>query len=55
MWQHRIIVATGAAAARTSPLSSSLWPWRPMERVRNTLGLVYALGYRSVAMIVGHD
>ena len=33
----------------------SLWPWRPMERVRDTLGLVYALGYRSVAMIVGHD
>ena len=26
-----------------------------MERVRDTLGLVYALGYRSVAMIVGHD
>ena len=29
--------------------------FRILNMVRDALGLVYALGYRSVAMIVGHD
>jgi len=30
-------------------------PFRVLNMVRDTFGLVYALGYRSVAMIAGHD
>src|SRR6478735_8493341 len=30
-------------------------PFRILNMVRDAMGLVYALGYRSVAMIVGHD
>jgi pimeloyl-ACP methyl ester carboxylesterase len=30
-------------------------PFRPLNMVRDTTGLVFALGYRSVAAIVGHD
>jgi pimeloyl-ACP methyl ester carboxylesterase len=30
-------------------------PFRILNMVRDAVGLVYALGYRSVAMIVGHD
>jgi pimeloyl-ACP methyl ester carboxylesterase len=30
-------------------------PFRILNMVRDALGLVYALGYRSVAMIAGHD
>src|SRR6059036_1416194 len=45
----------GRSGGTDVTFDDSLWPWRPMERVRDTLGLVYALGHRSVAMIVGHD
>jgi len=30
-------------------------PFRVLNMVRDAMGLVYALGYRSVAMVVGHD
>jgi alpha/beta hydrolase fold len=30
-------------------------PFRILNMTRDAIGLVYALGYRSVAMIVGHD
>jgi pimeloyl-ACP methyl ester carboxylesterase len=30
-------------------------PFRVLNMVRDAIGLVYALGYRSVAMVVGHD
>src|SRR5262245_24247583 len=30
-------------------------PFRILNMVRDAIGLVYALGHRSVAMIVGHD
>ena len=30
-------------------------PFRTLNMVRDAVGLVYALGFRSVAMIVGHD
>ncbi len=30
-------------------------PFRVMNMVRDAMGLVYALGYRSVEMVVGHD
>jgi pimeloyl-ACP methyl ester carboxylesterase len=30
-------------------------PFRPLNMVRDAMGLVYALGYRSVAGVVGHD
>ncbi len=30
-------------------------PFRFLNMVRDAIGLVYALGYRSVAMVVGHD
>src|SRR5215467_13491711 len=30
-------------------------PFRPLNMVRDAIGLVYALGYRSVASVVGHD
>jgi pimeloyl-ACP methyl ester carboxylesterase len=30
-------------------------PFRILNMVRDAIGLVYALGYRSVAMLVGHD
>ncbi len=30
-------------------------PFRILNMVRDAVGLVYALGYRSVAMVVGHD
>jgi pimeloyl-ACP methyl ester carboxylesterase len=32
-----------------------LWPFTLLNHVRDTLGLVSALGYRSVAAVVGHD
>ena len=49
---HRGYGRSGGADVK---FDDSLWPFRPMERVRDTLGLVYALGYREVAMIVGQD
>ncbi len=30
-------------------------PFRMLNMVRDAIGLVYALGHRSVAMVVGHD
>ncbi len=33
----------------------SLWPYTLLNHVRDTLALVYALGYRSVAAVAGHD
>ena len=45
----------GRSGGTDVAFDDSLWPWRPMERVRDTLGLVSALGYRRVAMVVGHD
>jgi hypothetical protein len=30
-------------------------PFRILNMTRDAIGLVYALGYRSVAMVVGHD
>src|SRR4029453_7111638 len=45
----------GGSGGADVTFDDSLWPFRPMERVRDTLGLVYALGYREVAMIVGQD
>src|SRR5215208_824540 len=45
----------GRSGGTDVTFDDSLWPFRPMERVRDTLGLVYALGYREVAMIVGQD
>src|SRR4029450_12708806 len=30
-------------------------PFRVLNMVRDAMGLVYALGYRSVAMVAGHD
>jgi pimeloyl-ACP methyl ester carboxylesterase len=30
-------------------------PFRILNMVRDAMGLIYALGYRSVAMVVGHD
>src|SRR5687768_4522355 len=30
-------------------------PFRILNMVRDAVGLIYALGYRSVAMVVGHD
>jgi hypothetical protein len=30
-------------------------PFRILNMVRDTIGLVHALGYRSIAMLVGHD
>ncbi len=49
---HRGYGRSGGADVK---FDDSLWPFRTMERVRDTLGLVYALGYREVAMIVGQD
>jgi pimeloyl-ACP methyl ester carboxylesterase len=34
---------------------SDLSPWRPTNLARDAVGLVYALGYRSVAAVIGHD
>ncbi len=34
---------------------TDLAPFRPLNRVRDLLGLVYAFGYRSLAAVVGHD
>ena len=45
----------GRSGGADVTFDDSLWPFRPMGRVRDTLGLVYALGYREVAMIVGQD
>jgi pimeloyl-ACP methyl ester carboxylesterase len=32
-----------------------LWPFTLLQHVRDTLGLVFALGHRTVAAVVGHD
>ncbi|HLZ27622.1 MAG TPA: alpha/beta hydrolase [Chloroflexota bacterium] len=32
-----------------------LWPFTMLNHVRDALGLVFALGHRSVAAVVGHD
>jgi pimeloyl-ACP methyl ester carboxylesterase len=32
-----------------------LWPYTLLNHVRDALGLVFALGHRSVAAVVGHD
>jgi pimeloyl-ACP methyl ester carboxylesterase len=34
---------------------ADLSPWRPTNLARDAVGLVYALGYRSVAAVIGHD
>src|SRR3569833_1867474 len=36
----------GRSGGTDVTFDDSLWPWRPMERVRDTLGLGYARGYR---------
>jgi pimeloyl-ACP methyl ester carboxylesterase len=34
---------------------ADLTPWSPVNLARDTVGLVHALGYRSVAAVIGHD
>ena len=34
---------------------ADLSPWRPTNLARDAVGLVYALGYRSVAAVIGRD
>src|SRR5436305_13168974 len=42
---------TGCGASYDADLT----PFRPLNLVRDALGLVSALGYREVAAVIGHD
>src|SRR5579872_178012 len=45
----------GRTAGWDSSYDADPDPFRFLNMVRDAIGLVYALGYRSVAMVVGHD
>ena len=47
--------AMGAPPAGMTPTTPIGDPFRNVNMVRDAMGLVYALGYRSVAGVVGHD
>ncbi len=45
----------GRTTGWTATFDGDLGPFRTTNVVRDAMGLVYALGYRSVAAVVGHD
>ena len=45
----------GRTSGWTADFDADLSPWRPTNLARDAVGLVYALGYRSVAAVIGHD
>lgn len=45
----------GLTAPRPVSFSDSLVPYMVLNRVSDILGLVRAIGYESVACVVGHD
>jgi pimeloyl-ACP methyl ester carboxylesterase len=45
----------GLSASQPVVYSDSLVPYSMFNRVSDVLGLVHALGYEKVAMVVGHD
>ena len=45
----------GRTTGWSANYDDDLRPFRPLNAVRDALGLVAALGYRSIASVVGHD
>jgi pimeloyl-ACP methyl ester carboxylesterase len=45
----------GRTTGWVADYDADLAPWRPTNLARDAVGLIYALGYRSVAAVVGHD
>jgi len=45
----------GRTTGWVADYDADLSPWRPTNLARDAVGLVYALGYRSVAAVIGHD
>jgi pimeloyl-ACP methyl ester carboxylesterase len=45
----------GRTTGWNADYDADLSPWRPINLARDAVGLVYALGYRSVAAVIGHD
>src|SRR6201991_4204785 len=45
----------GRTAGWSGDYDGELAPFRIMNIVRDAMGLVFALGYRSVAAVIGHD
>jgi pimeloyl-ACP methyl ester carboxylesterase len=45
----------GRTSGWIADYDADLSPWRATNLVRDAMGLVYALGYRSVAAVIGHD
>jgi pimeloyl-ACP methyl ester carboxylesterase len=45
----------GRTAGWPVTYDEDLSPWRPINLARDAVGLVHALGYQSVAAVIGHD
>lgn len=45
----------GRTTGWSAEYDTDLTPFRPLNLVRDALGLIYALGYRHVSAVVGHD
>ena len=45
----------GRTTGWSSDYDADLTPFRRLNKVRDAIGLVYALGYRQVAGVIGHD
>jgi pimeloyl-ACP methyl ester carboxylesterase len=45
----------GRTTGWNADYDADLSPWRPTNLARDAMGLVYALGYRFVAAVIGHD
>src|SRR5690606_14122954 len=45
----------GRTTGWSADYDTDLTPFRPLNLVRDALGLIYALGYRHVSAVVGHD
>ena len=45
----------GRTSGWIADYDADLSPWRPTNLARDAVGLIYALGYRSVAAVIGHD
>jgi pimeloyl-ACP methyl ester carboxylesterase len=45
----------GRTSGWVADYDADLAPWRPTNLARDAVGLIYALGYRSVAAVIGHD
>jgi pimeloyl-ACP methyl ester carboxylesterase len=45
----------GRTTGWVADYDADLSPWRPTNLARDAVGLIYALGYRSVAAVIGHD